>query len=407
MRGGLFNREFVVIALWVMIAPATSRAGAPAIPKGFGSMGESDRVAALAPFFSPSPFEEVKLEPPPEQQKIIAGTDVPPDRLGGYIRVSPPKGSCFRIERLTQESDPAAMRPPVKVCKEQDVPFRLGEMDEYSELSWLVRADKHDQGTRISWRLPHRIAFVVPYNVKIPAEPTPVYIRGCEATRDEEMGRRVFVSLFNGERWFIRFPPKDYMVDSGPEVYLDTGDQPLSKDGFGYRETHRRSKLREEREARKAEAKAKAEAEKAKAEGRPVPTPKPDEGDGHGAKKAKAPKKGSKLVPTPTPKPKGPFQPTDFTWKISRFGTFTMNAANFMPDGAVTPGMVGECRYTYETSGPEFPEGGLIECHGADRYAYLYLPLNCMGNKAFRAEKVPPPKKEEPTPEPSPTPKPH
>lgn len=381
MRRGLLNRRRLMIVTCLM-----STTVAAAIPAGFGAMGEPERVAALAPFFSPSPFEEARLEPSPEQQKIIAGTDVPPERLGGYIHVSPPKGSCFRIERLTQESDPAAMRPPVKVCKAQDVPFRLGEMDEYSELTWLVRAGKDDQGTRVSWRLPHRIAFVVPYNVKIPAEPTPVYIRGCEATRDGEMGRRVFVNLFSGDRWFIRFPPKDYMVDSGPEVYLDTGDQPLSKDGFGYRETHRRSKLREEREARKAGGKAKAKAE---------------------AEKAKGPKKGVKLVPTPTPKPKGPFQPTDFTWKISRFGAFTMNAANFMPDGAVTPGMVGECRYTYETSGPEFPEGGLMECHGADRYAYLYLPLNCMRDQSFRAEKVPPPKKEEPTPEPSPTPKPH
>lgn len=396
-----------VVATCAMFSPVAHGARANALPPDFATSGESARVEALSRFFSPSPFEEARLDPSPEQQKIIAGTDVPPDRLGGYIRVSPPKGSCFKIERQTQESDPAAMRPPVTVCKPQDVPFRLGEMDEYSELNWLVRVDNKDQGTRISWRLPHRIAFVVPYNVKIPAEPTPVYIRSCEAKRDDEMGRRVFVNLFNGERWFIRLPAKDQMVDSGPEVYLDTGDQPLVKDGFGYRETHRRSKLREEKEARKAEEKAKAEAEKARAEGRPVPTQKPEEGDGHGGKKAKAPKKGSKLVPTPTPKPKGPFQPTDFSWKISRRGAFTINASNFMPDGAVTPGMQGECRYTYETSGPEFPEGGLIECHGADRYAYLYLPLNCMGNKAFQVEKVPPPKKEEPTPEPSPTPKPH
>lgn len=367
-------------------------------------MPESQRVEALAPFFSPAPWEEARLDPSPEQQAIIAGREVSPDRLGGFIRVNPPRGLCLKIERLTQESDPRSVRPPVTVCKPTEVPFRLGEMDEYSELNWLVRAGRADPGTRVAWRLPYRIAFVVPYDVKIPAEPTPVYIRSCEASRSIDMGRRVFVTLFSGERWFIRFPEKDQMVDPGPEVYLDTGDKPLSKDGFGYRETHRRSKLREEREAKKAEEKAKAEAEKAKAEGRPVPKPKEDPG----AKKAKAPAKGVKLVPTPTPKPKGPFQPTDFAWKISRFNAFQMNASNFMPAGAVTPGMLGECRYTYETAGPEYPDGGLIECHGADRYAYLYLPLNCLSDKAFQqVDKIPPPKNEEPTPEPTPTPKPH
>ena len=353
------------------------------LPANFQTLGEEDRVAALAPIFKPSPFEPAVLNSP-EQQKIIAGIDVPPERLQGYIRVVPPKGTCIKIERLTQESDPASVRPPVKVCKPEDVPFRLGEMDEFSELTWIVRVNQMDQGTRVSWRLPYRIAFVVPYAVKLPVEPVPVYIRSCEASQSGEMGRRVFVNTFSGERWFIRFPPKDYVADPGADFNLDTGDQPLQKNGFGFRESRRRSKMLEEREARKNPNKTVEKKVDAK------------------------PKKGAKLVPTPTPEPsKGPFQPTDFGWKISRFNAFYMNASNFMPDGAVTPGMKGDCRYTYETSGADYPEGGLIECHGPDRFSYVYLPLNCLGDKSFRAERVEPPKKEEPTPEPSPTPKPH
>ena len=384
----------VVMALVMAVTISSAAQAAPVLPRDFLQLGEEDRVAALAPIFTPSPFEDAKLDSP-EEQSIIAGTAVAPDRLRGYIRVHPPKGMCVRIERLTQESDPDAARPSLKICKPENVSFKLGDMDEFSELTWMVRINNQDQGTRVSWRLPHRVAFVVPYNVKIPAESNPVYIRSCTASRSEDMSRGVFVKTFGGEEWFIRFPPKDYVADPGPDVLLDTGNQPLDKDGFGYREIFRRSKMREAREARRAEK-----------SGVKKPAKKPEEklGEKSGLKQ---PKLGAKLVPTPTPVPKGPFQPTDFAWKISRFNTFFMNASNFMPGGAVTPGMKGECRYTFETNGAEYPEGGLIECHGADRYAYLYLPLNCLSDKSFRAERVEPPKKPEPTPEPTPTPKPH
>ncbi len=376
--------RFFGAATFLFVSSGLAQAGSGKLPENFLKLGEEDRVAALAPIFQPSPFESAVLDSP-EQQKIIAGTDVPPERLHGYIRVNPPKGTCIKIERLTQESDPAAVRPPIKVCKPEDVPFRLGEMDEFSELTWIVRVNRMDQGTRVSWRLPYRIAFVVPYAAKLPAEPVPIYIRSCEASISAEMGRRVFVNTFSGERWFIRFPSKDYAMDSGADFNLDTGNAPLVKNGFGFRVARRRSKVLEEREARKN------------------PNKKP-------VKKveAKPAKKAAKATPTPTPEPsKGPFQPTDYGWKISRFNSFYMNASNFMPDGAVTPGMKGDCRYTFETSGVEYPEGGLIECHGPDRFSYVYLPLNCLRDKNFRAERVEPPKKEEPTPVPVATPKPH
>lgn len=397
----------------IPFAQAPDAAGAsrpPKLPANFLQLDEGGRIGALAPYFSPSPFESLKLDSP-ETQDIIAGQKVSPDRLRGYIRVTPPPGRCLRFTILSPDSDPESSKPRDEICKPRDVMFRLGDMDEFGEITVIVSTGKDDQGTRIAWPLPYRVAFVIPNGIKLPAESTPLYVRGCTATKSEEMGRRVFVDLFSGERWFVRLPLVDTPVDPGPEIYLDTGNAPIVKGGFGYRESKRRSKVREAREAAKLEADIKAGKVKP-----PKPDAAPEEakadgkgGDGQGGAKKK-PAKKAKATPTPTPEPsKGPFTAMDFSWKISRFNTFRMAASNFMPDGAVTPGMIGECRYTYETSGGEFPEGGLLECHGADRYAYLYLPLPCLANNpaiAVPKEKLPEKKEEEPAPA-APAPKPH
>lgn len=388
---------------------AAGAARRPKLPGNFLDLDESARIGALAHYFTPSPFEVLKLDSP-ETQEIIAGQKVSPDRLHGYIRVTPPPGRCLKVALFSPDSDLESSKPHEEICKAQDLKFRLGDMDEFGEITAIVSTGKYDQGTRMVWPLPYRVAFVIPNGIKLPAESTPLYVRGCTATKSAEMGRRVFVDLFSGERWFVRLPPVDTPVDPGPQIYLDTGDVPIVKGGFGYREIKRRTKVREARAAAKLEADIKSGKVKP-----PKATPDPAEAkgdahgdDGHGGGKKK-PAKKAKATPPPTPEPsKGPFTAMDFSWKISRFNTFKMQVSNFMPDGAVPPGMIGECRYTYETSGAEFPEGGLLECHGADRYAYLYLPLPCLANNpaiAVPREKLPEKKEEEPAP--TPAPKPH
>jgi hypothetical protein len=382
-----FWQFIVALALTGTILTESASARVPALPRDFLQLHEGDRVAALAPYLNPTPFESLRIDSQ-QTQEIIAGQKISPERLRGHIRVTPPPGRCFKVSIMSPDSDPDSARPVEKVCKQQDVMFRLGDMDEFGEIMVLVTTGKDDQGTRIAWSLPYRVAFIIPNGIKLPAESTPLYVRGCTASKSEESGRRVFVDLFSGERWFIRLPPVDTPVDSGPVIYLDTGDVPIVKGGFGYRETKRRSKVREAREAARLEADIKS--------GKVKP-PKEDTGiaDGQGGGKKK-PAKKAKLAPPTKPEPsKGPFTAMDFSWKISRFNTFRMSASNFMPDGAIPPGMTGECRYTYETSGSEYPEGGLIECHGADRYAYLYLPLPCLAkNPAILVprEKLPEPK---------------
>jgi hypothetical protein len=399
----------VFLALFFQPGPVWAGAGSAravtVLPRDFLQMHEGDRVSALSAYFDPKPGEKAVLESP-EKQEIIAGQKISPDRLRGYIRVNPPKGRCLKVEIQSPDSDPQSRHDVTKLCKPGDVVFRLGDMDEFGEINAVATTGPDDQGTRLSWATPYRVAFVIPNGIKLPAESTPLYVRGCTATKSADMGRRVFVDLFTGERWFIRFPPTDMPVDPGPQINLDTGDVPIVKGGFGYRAAKRRSKVREAREAAKLEADIKAGKVKPPVKDNPEKADKADDGHGGGQKK---PAKKAKATPPPTPEPsKGPFTAMDFSWKISRYNTFVMPSGNFMPDGALPPGMIGECRYSYETSSAEFPEGGLIECHGADRFAYVYLPLTCIsGQPDFLVprEKLPEKKEEEPTP--APTPKPH
>lgn len=398
----------VVLPVFLLSRDAGA-ASRPALPRDFLEMNEGDRVAALSPYFNPPPGEKAVLDSP-ETQAIIAGEKISPERLRGFLKVNPPKGRCIKVAIQSPDSDPQSRQPHSKICKPGEVAFRLGDMDEFGEITAIATTGPDDQGTRLTWTTPYRVAFVIPNGIKLPAESTPVHIRSCTATKSAEMGRRVFVELFSGERWFIRFPATDMPADHGPDINLDTGDVPIVKGGFGYREIKRRSKVRAAREAARLEADIKAGKVKPPAKQAAGNKDKADKADdGHGGGEKKKPEKKAKATPTPTPEPsKEPFTAADFSWKISRFNAFRMSSGNFMPDGAVPPGMIGECRYTYETSSAEFPEGGLIECHGADRYAYLYLPLTCISGRPdflVPREKLPEKKEEEPTA--APTPKPH
>ncbi len=185
---------------------------------GYGVSGlseapsEAARIEKISPFFTPKPGGFASLDPAEirDQEKRRPAED-----LKGYIKVNPPKGSCFYIQR-------AYDLPDEKICKSSVLSFKVGDIDPSGRIVWRLSTSGSDQGIALRWLTPYRIAQVIPYskNEKEPRQHR--IIKTCELKSEipgiQEKQRRLHIELFGGEEWVLNFPEKDSLVSQPPPV---------------------------------------------------------------------------------------------------------------------------------------------------------------------------------------------
>lgn len=298
-----------------------------------GDLPLAERVAKLAPFFSPKPGQVLELDP---TERRDLGTRIKPGKLRGQITVSPPKGVCFTIQRLDSESDDV-------VCKRQVLTFSYDHLDKNGRLNWKVGTGEGDFGTALSWQSPYRVAIVTPFDKELSDPPEYRYIDRCEAVKDDN-GRRIVLGLASGERWVIRFPAKDELLpqpDPPPNLFMTTAQGRIS--------------VKDAAQNKKAE------------------------GSGHGSeppKEGEPPAEGAPPAPPPPPAPPNELEDRG-VWSIPLRNSYQMASSNFQPFGSVAPGGRGSCRYNFD--GPEEdPTTGRIECHDVDGFKAVFVPLTCL-----------------------------
>lgn len=293
-----------------------------------GEVPLDQRVSVLSKHLSPKPGEMLILDE--HVSKEYALKDKNQGRLYGYIEITPPKGSCFTV---TQSND----RPDVEVCKKTKLRWHLYELERHSStVSWRIKTGPGDFGTEVTWRTPYTVAKVIRAGVEFgEANAQPMFVRTCNAIAADPAagtGRRIKLSMFNGEEWLFRFPTKD---------------EPLPP----YEP--------------------------------PAPPPPPEEkkkGGGHGeeAKKEEGGGEHGDAKPAPPPAPPAPPPPPPEAWTLSTRRGFVMDVSNVIAAGLTTaPSTKGKCRYQYDgVIGND--DTGRIECHYGDRFLYFYSPLPCL-----------------------------
>lgn len=300
-----------------------------------GDIPLAQRVEKLTPFFKPAPGEALAFN---EAELRDLSKKIAPGKLRGQIVVTPPNGTCLTIQRNVKESDDV-------VCKKTTLTFRYNELDKNGLLNWKISTGEGDFGTPLTWHTPYRVAIVTPFDKSLDDPPEYRYVKQCTAINDPKKGRRIVLTMVDGEAWVVRFPAKDQLLlqpDPLPNLYMN--------------QTQGRISVKDAAENNKHKDEAKGEHGGAKPEGE------------HGE--------------APPQEPTAPKVPSEeeerASWSIPRRGTYTMPASNFQPFGSVAGGMNGECRYI--DKGPaEDPSTGRLECHDVDGFKQVYIPLTCLG----------------------------
>jgi hypothetical protein len=289
-----------------------------------GDLPLATRQAKLAPYFQPAPGSEVVLD---EGELRDFGKKRGAGLLRGFVRVTPPRGTCFTLTR-----DPS--NPDDTICKATTLAFTLKDLDKFGRLAWRVGTGEGDFGTDLFWRSRYRVAVTTPAGT--PPEDPPVYefVTNCRAERQGFGGRRLYLDLVGGKTFVVALPDQDKLIpqpDADPNLFI-VGN-----------------------------VTGKVSVKEASA-GKPPPPPPAD-----GA--------------APPPKPVEKVEVTDGrdVWHLPVRGTYEMSSTNFMPHGSVAPGGKGLCRYNY--AGPEEdPKTGRIECRDADGYDHVLLPATCLSD---------------------------
>lgn len=277
-----------------------------------------ERLKILDKYFQPRLGQELKLDE--YALKEFGKKDKDQGLIYGEIIINPPKGQCLTITRSLDQ-------PDSEICKKTPLRWRLQDLDRHTgRLDWSVKTGEKDFGTPISWKTKYIIAKIIPSGFEFyEANSTPLFITECNAVAADPAnfrGRRINLSLLNGETWTIRFPDRDEPLPA----YEPPAPPPPPEDDKKKQPAH---------------------------------------GDEHGEAKKAEPEK-----PKETPPP-----PED--WTMSTRRGYVMDVSHVIAGSATAPGTKGKCRYQYDGTIGDF-DTGRIECHYGDRFLYFYSPLPCL-----------------------------
>ena len=130
----------------------------------------ADRMAVLSNHISPKPGSMIEID-----RSLLASeaiTTKKPEQLFGWIKFSPPKGTCFVV--TTDKS-----RADQNICKPTSLKWYLKDLDaENTTISWSIKTSAQDFGTPLTWTTPYAIAKVLPTASKFNTETSlPVFFK--------------------------------------------------------------------------------------------------------------------------------------------------------------------------------------------------------------------------------------
>lgn len=311
----------------------------------------NERLEKLKPFFKPSFDQMITLK----NDQILLHKD--PYRYGkvtGRIFITPPKGQCLTIRRSEHS-------PDHKICQDSYLDFSAEELSPKGELYWTALTDAADDfGTPLRWLSAYRIGKLAPITARYLEESESVIILGCKVQKE----RRVKVNILGFEKpWSISFPTNDYPIKQPkpiPNLYYQI---PIAKGGVLQAEKGKLMKGDLEGE----------EDQESKDDGIKRPQVSASEMRGNiDNEQARAKNVFEKLKEEQSGE--DAHKSAQYPWQMSPRSAYTMNGSHISSQDAPPPGMLGRCRYRFSQKELE----PAIECHGADSYRWLYLPLTCL-----------------------------
>lgn len=283
------------------------------------------KLEYLSKFIDPPPRAVVTIDPDEERSQEFKDS---PEKLRGYIKISPPRGHCFNIIRGNRQEDQM-------ICKPSYLSFSLQDLDSSSRINWLIEVSDMDMKIPIYWQTPYQVGKVVDYNMEWPGPSKVVLIKSCTAYRSKALGgRRISLGLFHDEKWTITFPEKDLLVPQPvrgkPNLYVQ---EAVMRTGFIKVETE------EEKKARITREKAEKEA-------------------------------GISSQDSGTNNPNF----IKSKWWLHPRDAFQMSGSNVRVADSHLPSSKGHCRYKYRYKDREM---GAVECFNTPNFNWLLLPLSC------------------------------
>lgn len=246
-----------------------------------------------------------------------------PMNIKGYIWVRPPKGHCFIIQDKNTNIDR-------NVCKPTQLSYKVSDIDPAGKINWNVIQADDDEGTKLSWQTPYRIANFIPLGEfnKMSNIRSPLF--SCKAENDG-ITRKITLTFFDEKKWYIPLPDKDELVlgkRKRRKLFVRVMSNGLITDS---------EMKRPEDVKREAKRKNKMLAQKLK-----------------GLKKKEGP---------------------EYSFLMRPYEAYEMNSSRVMESGGPL-GQNGVCRYKF-TGAWNDEDSGVVECFNTDSYDALYVHLPC------------------------------
>ena len=295
---------------------------------------EAKRVEVLSKYFDPQPGKSPAVVETYERVKNKKN----PLKAKGYIWVRPPKGHCFIITREMDHMDKA-------ICEPTRLSFDLSDISLSGKIHWLVSQSEADEGTKLTWQTPYRIANYIPLGMFEQAanERHPIY--SCEAIRSGT-NRKIILTFFDDRKWYIPFPDYDTQV-AGKKADKNLFVRVMTTNKDGKPEASDASSEDEDNRITAEDVKRKHKILAMKLSGK------------YKEKKKK-----------------------EYSFLVRPWEAYEMNSAHVMEVGGPL-GLNGKCRYKF--SGAKFDEhSGVVECFNSDSYDALFAHLTCSSELPIR-----------------------
>lgn len=314
-------------------------------PGAFQNLPFKDRMAVVAPWFSPRPGELIQASAH-DIANLPADAGSLSQTIKGFIAVTPPKGHCLRIIKGLRGDEQL-------ICKPRTLAFRMSDLDQSGKLRWQVFAGKMMASLPLVWPSPYRFAQIIELGKlgKKLGHFEPV--TNCKL-RSEPPWRRITVDFLDGRRLYMNFH------DGDPQLAeLQLGDKRMANNGKVP------ENMVHERKAGKAQ------------DGEHLANDSANTGEpgAHGSGGRRPEHKGKSLGAIINSHMGKGRTIRQYGWVLQHKTAREMNGSRVYME-KIHGENIGKCRYVYSGS-PLNPADGMVECSYANDFDALLVPLAC------------------------------
>lgn len=324
-------------------------------PGSFENLPFKDRMAVIAPFFSPRPGQQVTASAH-DIANLPADAGVLSQSLKGFIAITPPKGQCLRIIKGLRGDEQL-------ICKPRSLSFRLSDLDQSGVLRWQVFAGQMMASLPVTWHSPYRFAQIIELGMlgKKLGHFEPV--TNCQL-KDDGPWRRVTVDFMDGRTLNIAFHRRDKQLGT-----LRLGDERMANNGKVP------ENMVHERNAGKAQDKEHLANDTA------------NTGEKSGRREEHKGKSLGAIINSHMGKGRVIRQ---YGWVLQHRTAREMNGSRVY-FGKIGGDNIGKCRYVFKGS-PLNPADGMVECSYSNDFDAILVPLTCTSHLPEPIAKPPQPR---------------